>query len=448
MGPDDDLTAVGNTRVLPVLDPVPGEASADNGALTFDDGPLRWHVWPAERPPSDASDGVLPVKGLPDAAAAALARLAVVVLGLGAVGARAFVELARLGVGLLIGVDPDSYGPESWQTQPSRRWRDAGRSKALLQGAIAHAANPATTVVTVKGIAQDLPLWLFRRAGVLVAAGDNLELMVSAGVLAAGLGKTLVQGAVQGEHWVSLVRTYPLGDPEAACPACALGAREWSTLRQRRGCDPSTAQLQGGEPTRTLPPVCDLAASLLGGEVLRAILPGESRPQESSEVAYCLLTHRLWPTTYPRNPRCRCPHERWSDFDVPQPPSDVTLEMLLRQVPDGGTPDLMGSSFQIRGELPFASFTICRRCDAQVAVRRFARVGQPVGRCKCGELLTAIPVGTRSVVPPDDARHGLGLPLSELGLPAGGAVGIAADGPWAYFFVGQPPILSAFSQRQ
>jgi len=449
MGSSYDLKLMPDMGIRPTLGHVPGERPTARRAppLAFEEGPLAWYVWPAEPPRPGASDGVVPLKGLPEGTADTLATLAVVVLGLGAVGARAFVELARLGAGLLLGVDPDSYGPESWQTQPSRRWADAGKSKARLQGEIAHAANPATTVITVKGFSQDLPLWAFRRASVLVAAGDNLDLMVSAGVLAAALGKTLVQGAVQGEQWVSFVRTYPLGNPEVGCPACALGAREWSMLRQRRGCDPNNARLQAIEPTRTLPPVCDLAASLVGGEVLKAILPTSPKAREAEELAYCMLTHRLWPTTYPRNLNCRCPHQRWHEIDVPASPSEVTLEMLLKQLPAAGPHNHAGPWLQIRGELPFASFTFCRRCDAQVPVRRFARLGQPVGRCACGEPLAVIPIGTRSVVPPDDVRHCLGLPLNELGIPPGGAVGIASDAEWSYFFVGKPPILDAAEPR-
>ena len=74
-----------------------------------------------------------------------------------------------------------------------------------------------------------------------------------------------------GEQWLALVRKYPLKDPQAACPACALGTREWSLIGDRQGCDPHTARVQGIEPTRTLPHVCSLAASLLGAEVLKTV---------------------------------------------------------------------------------------------------------------------------------------------------------------------------------
>jgi molybdopterin/thiamine biosynthesis adenylyltransferase len=404
------------------------------------DGPLDAHVWPAEATPPGVSDDVVPLKGLADSAASVLGSLVVLVLGLGAVGARVFVELARLGIGTLVGVDPDAYGPESWQTQPARRRVDTGMAKARLQGAAAHATNPGTTVVTFQAFAQDLPLWILRSADVIVAAGDTLQLMVWAGVLAAAFGKPLLQGAVFGEQWLAFVRKYPLSQSEVACPACAMGTREWSLAAERRGCDPNTARLQGIEPTRTLPPVCDLAASLLGGEILKAVLPGAARAGDAEEIAYCLLSHRVWQTTYARNLRCRCPHERWREVDVPAPPSEATLETLLGAVPSAALGGVGSPPLEIRGELPFASFTVCCRCGVQVAVRRFARAGDPVGQCACGEPLCAIPMGSRSAIPADDVRHCLGLPLSELGVRPGGAVRIVGeDGPTC-FFVGTSPL--------
>ena len=42
-----------------------------------------------------------------------------------------------------------------------------------------------------------VPVWVLRQADVFVSAGDNLELVVWAGVRAAALGKPLIQGAVE-----------------------------------------------------------------------------------------------------------------------------------------------------------------------------------------------------------------------------------------------------------
>lgn len=418
-------------------------------------GPPTAYVWSAKPRPTDVHDDVVPLKGFPVEMGDLLARLVVLVIGLGAVGARLFAELAQLGIGTLFGADPDAYGPESWQTQPSRRYADTGISKARLQGELAHAANPATTVITFPAFAQDLPLWVPRSADVIVAAGDNLDVMVWAGVVAASLGKPLLQGAVFGEQWLALVRKYALADADAACPACALGPREWALVSQRHGCDPQAARRQGGEPTRTLPPVCSLAANLLAGEILKAVvsaldcrdeeIPGDH--QNAHEIAYCLASHRVWHSKYLRNAQCRCPHERWREIDIPVPPNETTLEMLLEQSSSAGLSDDATAWFQVRGELPFVSLTFCSQCGAEVPVRRFARVGDVVGRCDCGEKLRAVPVGVRSVIPPHDLPHCLGLPLSQLGVQPGGAVGIAGEEQSTYFFVGRPPLDIVSYQR-
>jgi hypothetical protein len=199
--------------------------------------------------------------------------------------------------------------------------------------------------------------------------------------------------------------------------------------------------------------VCNLAASVLGGEVLKAVLPAGSHGMDAEELDYCLLTNRVWQTKYARNWQCRCPHERWRQIDVASPPFETTLEMLFKGVdsdinprplvaPD--SPESRGSaSVQVLGEMPFASFTICSRCGAEVAVRRFARVGDCVGQCSCGETLRAIPLGTRSVIPAHDIRHCLGIPLSQLGVPSGGAIGVATEDVSTYYFIGGSPLTNA-----
>ena len=156
------------------------------------------------------------------------------------VGGICFAELARLGVGRLYGVDIDQYGEDSWQTQPMRRIEDADAYKAVVQARIASEANPACTVTTAIGFAQDMPLHLLCRADVLVVAGDNLELAVWAGNIGAALGVPVLVGAVEGHTWLAACRGFDLTDPEAACPGCTLSDGEWKTLTSRAGCDPHT----------------------------------------------------------------------------------------------------------------------------------------------------------------------------------------------------------------
>ena len=148
----------------------------------------------------------------------ALKRLSVAVFGLGAVGGEIFCALARLGVGKLIGIDPGIYREDSWRTQPALP-EHSGQAKARVQGLRARRHNPAGQVWAAIGRAQDLPVSLLRKVDVFVTAGDNLELPVWAGNMAAALGKkALIQGAVHGPTWTALCRTFNLVSAASPCP--------------------------------------------------------------------------------------------------------------------------------------------------------------------------------------------------------------------------------------
>lgn len=377
------------------------------------------------------------LKGMPSAtthphlsAHGRLARTMVVIAGLGAVGGHVLSGLAKLGVGELLGVDPDRYGPDSFLTQPIRRREDTGRSKARVQGARAFATNPHARITTVQGFAQDLPLGALRRAGLLVATGDNAALPVWLGRIAAGLGVPMLQGAVFGEQWLALVRGYGLGDPDSPCPACHLAPAERAESGHRAGCDPQRMP-DSGPRTVTLPHVCGAAAQLVLGESLKWLLEMEAGRLCGEELAYCMLTHRTWRTRYVRDPNCR--HRRWRLVDVPDGPEVVTLSALAGMMPGGAEESGL---LQVRGEAPFASFTLCGRCGRRVPARRFARAGAALGDCPCGARLTALPQGLRSVIPHDDLRRCRDVPLSALGVRPGEAIGLSWAEQWTYFFLG------------
>lgn len=355
-----------------------------------------------------------------------------VVIGLGAVAGQSFKQFARLGVGRLVGVDFDNYGEASWQTQPCNA-TDADRSKASVLGEAAHRINPSIEIHTARGFAQDLPLAVLRQADAIVLAGDNLEVAVWAGRMAAALGKPLLQGAVHGETWTCIVRGYDLRTGEGACPACAMNSTDWMNLKSRSGCDPSTADAQGVLPTRTLPHICATAGNLLVAETLKTVAMSDGRGLAGEELVHCLLSHQLWRTTLPRRSDCPCPHARWQLIDIPQNPSDIALSDLLSQL------DLDGADWDeclIRAERPWVSEATCGACKRIVAVHRFAGPGADLGECECGGRLIASVWGNQSVIDGEQARPYAARRLSELGIAPGGAVGIWHGEAWRYFFCG------------
>jgi molybdopterin/thiamine biosynthesis adenylyltransferase len=393
---------------------------------------LQWRHWQPRMSSDSGMSSPSKLRGL-SADPAALRRASVLFLGVGAVGGVALQGAARHQVGTLIVVDPDSYGIESRLTQPCLP-DDTGRPKAWTQGERAHAINPAADVWAAVGFAQELPYAVVRQAQVIAAAGDNRELMVWAAQLAAGLGKPLVQGAVDGASWTAIVRGYGLTDPEAACPACGMSRAERSDLSSRYGCDPSRVRLQGRQPTRTLPVVCATAGNLALGEALKWLLGLERHALAGAELACCLLTHRSYRTTLPRNPRCPGRHRRWGQADIAEPPSEVTLSMLAARL------GLSADGLQVRSDMPWISFALCPACGARNEVRRFARLMEPVGRCRCGAELIAGPLGRRSVLPADDLRVSWGAPLEEIGLGPGSAVGFSDGEDWTYCFAAGLPL--------
>jgi hypothetical protein len=396
--------------------------------------PERYATWSPDPSAGQAHDRV-PLAGCEEAKRD-LSLCQVDVCGLGAAGAPLFSILARAGVDFLVGIDPDVYSRDSYLTQPCRP-EDAGKPKSIVQGELAHAANPRSRVVTLQTFGQDAPLGLFRHADTIVLAGDNRELPVSVSVLAAGMGKRIYQVAVYPAMWLAFIRCYDLTDPAAVCPACSLNLSEWSSLSSRYGCDPSQHQAQGRVPTRALPSICRTAADMLASEVLKFLLRMDGDLVTNEEVVYSLKSHRIYRTELPRNPRCRCPHEAWIVIDVPGSSSEVTPAMLMKKMET--EPSGLKTPLQFRSELPWISFAPCSSCRRITPIRRFGRPGSMVGQCACGAVLAASPMGLRSIMPKEDLHACLEKPLSELGVTPGRSVAIRNGANWFYFFTNDTP---------
>lgn len=388
-----------------------------------------WQDWT----PAPSREIVAPpvdLRGVPGSAPR-LAATSVFIAGLGAVGGKVIQNLARLSVGELWCVDPDLYDDQSFRTQPCD-FADAGSSKAQVQGKRAHSINPGIAIHTAPMWAQDVPFHVLRSADVWVTAGDNRELPVWLGVVAAGLGKMLIQGAVDGDSWTACVRVFDLRNAEQACPACGLSTAEWSQLRHRLGCGSLQPDPTNDTATQTMPNVCGMAADLVTAEILKQLLEHESVPCAGEEVAYCQQTHRVWRSQLPRNPACRCPHSRWTLLDVADDPSQLTLRSLQSELGIASS-----EAIRVRAELPWVTNAVCPACDRRSPVRLFGRAGDVVGQCACGGKLTASQLGLRSVVPQDDLAACGDVPLSQLGVTPGTAVGISMGESWTYCFVGQ-----------
>jgi molybdopterin/thiamine biosynthesis adenylyltransferase len=129
----------------------------------------------------------------------ALFRSTVAVVGCGGLGGYVVEQLARLGVGRLVAVDPDRFEEHNLNRQLLSTVADLGRPKVDAAVARVAAINPAVTVSprpVAFGPANGAGL--FAGASLVVDALDNIPVRLQLAACCSELGLPLVHGAIAG----------------------------------------------------------------------------------------------------------------------------------------------------------------------------------------------------------------------------------------------------------
>ncbi len=135
----------------------------------------------------------------------------VAVIGCGGLGGYVIEQLARLGVGRIIAIDPDVFEEHNLNRQLLSSPRLLGHSKALTAKARVNDINPAVTLVAVeKAFDGDNGARLVAGADVVVDAVDNVAARKALDIVCRELGVPLVHGAIAG--WYGHVSTQYPGD--------------------------------------------------------------------------------------------------------------------------------------------------------------------------------------------------------------------------------------------
>lgn len=135
-----------------------------------------------------------------------LFRSTVAVIGCGGLGGYILEELARLGVGRLLAIDPDVFEEHNLNRQLLSTPADLGRPKALVAVERISRINPAVTVVArPTAFSRANGPELLQGAGVVVDALDNIETRLELAEVCRDLGLPLVHGAIGG--WYGQVTT-------------------------------------------------------------------------------------------------------------------------------------------------------------------------------------------------------------------------------------------------
>jgi molybdopterin/thiamine biosynthesis adenylyltransferase len=140
-----------------------------------------------------------------------LFRSRVTVIGCGGLGGYVIEQLARLGVGELVVVDPDVFEEHNLNRQLLSSLDDLGKSKVAAAVARVSAINPAVTVTPCEvafNVANGPELLAGSRLA--VDALDNIPTRLDLAEICAGLDLPLVHGAIGG--WSGHVTTQFPGD--------------------------------------------------------------------------------------------------------------------------------------------------------------------------------------------------------------------------------------------
>jgi molybdopterin/thiamine biosynthesis adenylyltransferase len=140
-----------------------------------------------------------------------LFRSNVAVIGCGGLGGYVIEELARLGVGTIIAIDPDVFEEHNLNRQLLSSPATLGRAKVEAAAARVAEINPAVTLVPIQvAYAPENGKELLQGSQVIVDALDSIQTRLALAATCTELGIPMVHGAIGG--WYGQVATQFPGD--------------------------------------------------------------------------------------------------------------------------------------------------------------------------------------------------------------------------------------------
>ena len=199
-----------------------------------------------------------------------LCRSRVAVIGCGGLGGYVIEELARLGVGTIVAIDPDVFEEHNLNRQVLSSPGTLGRPKVEAAAARVAEINPAVTLVPIQAAyTPENGAELLHDARVIVDALDSIPVRLALAATCTDLGIPMVHGAIGG--WYGQVATQFPGDDTVQ--------RVYGSWVAGKG-----VERQLGNPSFT--PA--LVASLQTAEVCKILL-GEGQTLRNRKLAIDLL---------------------------------------------------------------------------------------------------------------------------------------------------------------
>lgn len=283
-----------------------------------------------------------------------LADARVLVVGAGALGNEIVKNLALLGVGTVLVVDPDRVERSNLSRSPLFRERDCGAPKAEVLCAAAREIHPGLRAVPwVANVVHEVGLGAFRWADVVLCGLDNREARLAVNRACALVDRPWIDGAI--EVLAGMARVFR--PASGACYECTLSAVDWQLLARRRACSlvPRDALPEAAVPTT--PTTSSLVAAVQCTEALK-ILHG-LKGLEGEGLQLDVSTYDSYRVAYVRDPLC-CSHDPLPEFhDLPLVSAEATIDDLAR-----AAAGILGGEVRLEAVRDVVSHFDCGRCGA------------------------------------------------------------------------------------
>jgi adenylyltransferase/sulfurtransferase len=155
----------------------------------------------------------------------------VLVVGAGALGNEIVKNLALVGVGHIAIVDMDEIEHTNLSRCVFFREGDEGKAKSEILAREAHRMNPDVETQAFTFSVQTLGDGSLADYDLIIAGLDNREARVWLGSAARRIGKTWIDGAIEG--LMGKVQTFT---PTGPCYACTMSEGDWKLLAHRKSC--------------------------------------------------------------------------------------------------------------------------------------------------------------------------------------------------------------------
>lgn len=242
-----------------------------------------------------------------------LDNLSVAIVAAGAVGFQMVHNIARLQVGRIGIVDPDTFSLSNINTQgilPD----DVGKPKAIVAAQRAKSISPATHVQAFVGRLESLLDEELLDFDIVLISTDNLQAELEASRRCRALGTPLITAAVDGGTLNAQVKCYANATPTSPCIACGYSEAEWAFADSEAlfQChpDPTVAERNAdvtSTPTMSVAGLSCIAANIATITLLRKVL-GLGMPVDDTYVEFNGYMHEMVCLPLETNEQCPADH--------------------------------------------------------------------------------------------------------------------------------------------